>query len=261
LDGLQIADAGKPIGPTEAQLDAAEEAAMAEALKPFSDPKLRETLLAIKGSLGQVIDEVTPDTLINAGFSQSDKDKAQSVMGELRAFCETHKDQIEALQLLYQKPHRAGLRYGQVKDLARQLNRAPFFVDPAKPESVVKLWQLQRQAEPEHTQGEATGLVDLIALVRHALHPQEPIAPLQTEITQRYREWLEEQANLGIAFTAEQREWLDMIKNHIATSLMIDRDDFQETPFAERGGLGQAYQLFGDKLDAVLAELNDRLAA
>ena len=39
-----------------------------------------------------------------------------------------------------------------------------------------------------------------------------------------------------------------MIKNHIASSLSIDMDDFEYTPFAEKGGPVKAYQLFGDAL-------------
>ena len=74
-------------------------------------------------------------------------------------------------------------------------------------------------------------------------------------------EWLDQQTTLGIVFTPEQREWLDMIKDHIATSLTISRDDFEDIPFSRRGGLGQVYQLFGERLDNVLDELNERLAA
>lgn len=245
--------------PTEAQRDAAEEHAMAEALKPFHDPKLRELLLLLKRE--QVIDEVTEDTLTQVGFDEAARAKAQKVMGEFREFCETHKDEIEALQLLYLKPHWAGLRYAQVKELAKQLNRAPFHLDPAKPQSIERLWECQRAAEPTQVKGDAKSLVDLNALVRHALHPQEPVQPLLEEINARYREWLGQQAGRGIVFTPEQREWLDMIKNHMATSLAISRDDFEDMPFAGRGGLGRVYQLFGGQLETVLEELNERLAA
>jgi type I restriction enzyme R subunit len=73
----------------------------------------------------------------------------------------------------------------------------------------------------------------------------------------RYQEWLAEQA----PFLPDQQAWLDAIKNHIATSLSIEQDDFVETPFAQMGGLGRVYDLFGDRLPSLLDELNDRLAA
>ena len=62
-------------------------------------------------------------------------------------------------------------------------------------------------------------------------------------------------------FTTEQRRWLDAIKDHIASSLAIEREDFEDVPFNQWGGLGGVYQAFGEDLDAVLAELNERLAA
>jgi len=54
-------------------------------------------------------------------------------------------------------------------------------------------------------------------------------------------------------------------------SLSIDPEDFEFAPFTvapkpgeggnQRGGLGKAHQLFGDKLPALLDELNTALAA
>ena len=53
---------------------------------------------------------------------------------------------------------------------------------------------------------------------------------------------------------------LDAIKAQIATSLAIERD-LDEVPFKQIGGLGRAYELFGEQLAALLEELNARLAA
>ena len=61
--------------------------------------------------------------------------------------------------------------------------------------------------------------------------------------------------------TADQRKWLDAIKDHIASSLNIEQDDLEEVPFNQIGGIGKAYELFGDQLSAILDELNMRLAA
>jgi type I restriction enzyme R subunit len=46
-----------------------------------------------------------------------------------------------------------------------------------------------------------------------------------------------------------------------ATSLSIEPDDFDYAPFSQQGGLGKAYQLFGDGLTKVLEELNEVLVA
>ena len=62
-------------------------------------------------------------------------------------------------------------------------------------------------------------------------------------------------------FTTEQSEWLDRIAEHIATSLAIETGDFADGWFGQRGSLGRAHALFGDKLKPLLAELNESLAA
>ncbi len=51
------------------------------------------------------------------------------------------------------------------------------------------------------------------------------------------------------------------IRDHIATSLSIELDDLDYTPFNQEGGLGKAHQLFGDHLPTLLEELNQVLAA
>ena len=80
-------------------------------------------------------------------------------------------------------------------------------------------------------------------------------------VEERYQQWLAQQAQAGVTFTADQRKWLDAIKDHIASSLRIEQDDFDEVPFSKFGGLGRAYELFGDGLSGILEELNERLAA
>ena len=68
-------------------------------------------------------------------------------------------------------------------------------------------------------------------------------------------------AKAGVTFSADQLAWLNLIHDHIATSLSIDAEDFEFAPFNQRGGLGKAHQLFGDILPALLDELNIALAA
>jgi type I restriction enzyme R subunit len=64
-----------------------------------------------------------------------------------------------------------------------------------------------------------------------------------------------------VAFSQDQLAWLELIRDHIATSLSIEPDDFGYAPFNQRGGLGKAHQLFGSELPTLLDELNEVLAA
>lgn len=65
-------------------------------------------------------------------------------------------------------------------------------------------------------------LADLVTLVRHALIPALTLVPYRDELRQRYQAWLEHR-NADTTFTAEQREWLDRMAEHIGTSLSIAR--------------------------------------
>jgi type I restriction enzyme, R subunit len=247
--------------PSEEQVAKVEKERVAEALKTFHQPKLREAILGIRRSLDQVIDEQTPDKLLKAGFKKAALLKANTILTSFRKFIEDNKDEIEAIKILYSRPYRAGLRFKHVKELAAKLNQPPFYVDAARPEPLSHLWEAYELVEPTKVKGKGgKKLVDVVALVKHAIDPSTPLAPMGMTVEERYREWLGEKEKAGIAFTADQRKWLDAIKDHIATSLAIEEDDFQYEPFSGRGGIGRAYELFGDRLAPILDELNMRLA-
>ena len=241
--------------PTDEQIQQVEQQAMQAALKPFHNPNLRKAILDAKDSL-QVIDEVTQDELLSAGHSKAAKEKAQTILANFRQFIEEHKDEIEALQILYSRPYRAGLRYGQVKELAEAVRRPPV----AAP--LERLWQAYEAVEPDKVKAHGgKQLVDVVALVRHALDPNSPLVPVGTTVEERYQQWLARQSEAGVTFTSEQQKWLDAIKNHIAASLHIEQDNFDDLPFNQMGGLGRAYELFGEQLGGILAALNEGLAA
>ena len=96
--------------------------------------------------------------------------------------------------------------------------------------------------------------------MRHALVPGRTLAPYREELYERYQEWLGER-DADNAFTADQREWLDRMAEHIGTSLAIEPDDFETGWFGQQGSLGRAHALFGEELKPLMTELNERLAA
>jgi type I restriction enzyme R subunit len=55
--------------------------------------------------------------------------------------------------------------------------------------------------------------------------------------------------------------WLRMIKEFVTASFHIEREDFELDPFNAEGGLGKMWQLFGERTDAIIDELNRELAA
>ena len=244
--------------PSQAQLDAVERERMAEALKPFTKPGLRKAIIEIARTHYQIIDEAATDVLIDFGHGEAAVESARAKLDDFERFIEENKDEIEALRILYSRPYRAGLRFWHVKELRDALRSPPVEIhDPAN-----GLWRIYEQLEPNIAGGGGENvLVDLVAIVRHAIEPGGPLVPVAEQVKTRYREWLAEKEHLGQTFTTEQRKWLDAIKDHIASSLRIERDEFEDVPFNQWGGLGGVYRAFGEDLDPLLDELNERLAA
>ncbi len=104
-------------------------------------------------------------------------------------------------------------------------------------------------------------LTDLVSLVRFELQRDNELVPFEAIVELRFEAWLRRQREAGRAFTPEQRVWLEAIRDHIATSVTITKDDFEYTPFQERGGLARASDLFGTNLDQLLREMTEVLAA
>jgi type I restriction enzyme R subunit len=195
--------------------------------------------------------------LLEAGTSEVAKEKAKALVASFEQYLEEHKDEIDALQFFYSQPYSKRLRYDDIRALAKTIEAPPRSWTPAK------LWRAYEILSTDKVRGASSKrlLTDIVALVRFALHKDEELAPYGDRVRDRFDHWLAQQRGQGRDFTPEQERWLRMMRDHIAASLEIDVDDFDLSPFAEEGGLGKAAQVFGDGLQAVLAELNGVLAA
>jgi type I restriction enzyme R subunit len=96
--------------------------------------------------------------------------------------------------------------------------------------------------------------------VRFAIEESPILQPFTETVNERFLSWLSDQEKSGQHFTQEQKDWLEMIKEHIATSLQIEMGDLELAPFYERGGPVKANRLFGLRLGGILEELNEVLA-
>ncbi len=101
----------------------------------------------------------------------------------------------------------------------------------------------------------------LISLIRFAIGKSVILEPFSDTVDSRFNKWLAEQQLLGKSLTPEQLAWLAMIKDHIATSLSMAKQDFELSPFYEKGGAVKFYNNFGEKANNILEELNEVLAA
>jgi type I restriction enzyme R subunit len=241
----------------ESAVKAAAEQLVREAVKPLCDPKLRELLVEIKRKNEITIDHVSQDVVLEAGFSADALERARGIVQSFERFIEEHRDEITALQVLYSKPYRRRLKFEDVKDLAERIQAPPYLWTESQ------LWQAYAALEKDKVKG-ASGkriLTDLVSLVRFAMHQEPELIPFPETVQGRFATWLAQQEARGRPFSAEQRHWFEMIRDHIAANLSIEPDDFEYAPFAREGGLGRAFQLFGGDLNAVVQQLAETLAA
>jgi type I restriction enzyme R subunit len=150
-----------------------------------------------------------------------------------------------------------------VKELADAIEKPPYLWNESQ------LWNAYAALEKSKVKG-ASGrriLTDLVSLVRFAIHQDNELIPFPERVNANFKAWLATQGRHSREggnpepFTTEQLRWLEMIRDHIAANLSIAPDDFEYAPFSQQGGLGKVHQLFGDKLNTIIEELNETLAA
>jgi type I restriction enzyme R subunit len=230
------------------------EAALQHATEPLANPALRELILKLKQKADLVIDTVTQDALLHAGFAEAASDRAQQLVQSFEAFIQQHKDEITALQILYNRPVRAPLRFEDIKALADALHAPPHLIDESA------LWQAYAALQKGKVKGSGQKrlLTDIVSLVRFAMQQDNELVPYPERVQANFRAWLAQHRE---PFTPEQQHWLEMIRDHIAANLGIELEDFDYAPFSQQGGLGRVHQLFGEQLPQVMDELNRELVA
>jgi type I restriction enzyme R subunit len=238
--------------PSSEQIEAARLELVQAAVAPFDNPALRQLLTSIQARTEQVIDTMTRDRLVGAGYSVEDTERARQMVASFYVFLQEHRDEIAALQVIFNQPYaRQRLTYEQIKELAARIELPP------NAWTTEGLWRAYAQLERDrvHGVGARRTLTDLVSLVRHAVQLEDELIPYPDLVQRRYREWLE-----GRGFTDEQRWWLDRIAEAVGVNLSVTADDFQVGEMFERGGWLAARRLFGEDLPVLLEELNETLA-
>ena len=242
---------------TDAELAEARQQRVAAACAPFDTPELRDTIEAARREREQIIDHINTDTVHFSGFAAQAEAEASKTIDTFAAYLAAHKDEIAALGFFYQQPYqRRALTFDMIEELHDALARPPLML------TTDRLWAAYARVQASRVKGAGTRrqLTDLVSLVRFCLGLNDTLQPFADEVDRHFQTWIfRHNARRATAFTPEQNEWLRLIKEHIAASCRIERDDFDYAPFADRGGLQRAWGLFGEQLDEVMDEMNREL--
>lgn len=227
----------------------------------FHSSELREYIENVRRAHEQTIDITNPDALLNKGWAGDSKEKAENIVADFKAWMAQHQDEILALQIFYAQPYRRReLNYKMIQEVLEKLklekpNLAPFSVWKA-------FEQLDASSSSARAGSPKSELIALVSLLRRISGIDATLTDFSSKVDLNFRDWiLKKNAGRHNRFTEEQMQWLRMIKDHIATSIHLDADDLDYTPFDAAGGKGKMWQLFGEQMDEIINELNEALAA
>ncbi|MEI2743216.1 MAG: type I restriction-modification enzyme R subunit C-terminal domain-containing protein [Candidatus Competibacter sp.] len=241
------------------ELAAARAQRVAAACAPFDRPELRDEIEYARRAREQLIDHLNLDQVTFSGFSEQAESQAKAAIQNFTDYLQAHKDDIAALDFFYQQPYqRRRLTFEMIEDLHEHLSRPPLML------TTERLWSAYARVRASEVKGadRKRQLTDLVSLVRFALGLDGELKPFADEVDKRFQAWIfRHNAQRATAFTPEQTEWLRLMKDHIASSCRISRDDFDYAELADKGGLQKVWGVFGKELDALMEEMNLELVA
>ena len=185
-------------------------------------------------------DTVTSEYLIRDGLGN--EYKPEDYLVAFGRFVEENADQVDAIGILLDHPK--DWSTAALVDLRKRLTAAPerFTID-----------NLQKAHEASYHKA----LVEIISMVKHAADAGQTLYTAEERVERAFAK-----VTAGMTFTAEQGQWLERIRAHLVENLTIGREDFDFVPVLEQaGGWGRANRVFDGKLDELIEEMNEAIAA
>ena len=245
----------------------AQEELIVQASKTFNG-KFNDYVDNVRKQHEQIIDEINIDTVTKSEWETTSTEKATEIVKDFTAYLEANKDEIKALSIFYNQPYnRRTITFTMIKEVMEKLKLdqpllAPDYVWDAYTtlESKERLSAVQTQRIV--SQQPKDELTALVSLIRKACGIDQKLTPYDKTIDDNFNKWIFKQhTGQHNRFSAEQLDWLRMIKDHVVSSYHIEIDDLDFTPFDAKGGRGKMHQLFGNEMNEIINELNEVLAA
>jgi len=226
-----------------------------EAASTFTG-ELNEYIENVRKVHEQIIDTVNQDKLLKAEWDSFSIEKAEEVVKDFSGYIEANKDEITALSIFYDQPYRRReLTFKMIKEVLEKLKLEKPLLAPHY------VWEAYAQLEEVKGNSPKNDLVALVSLVRRVTGIDQQLTPYNKTVDKNFQNWVFGKQAGPLKFSEEQMHWLRMLKDHIMTSFHVGMDDLDYTPFDAQGGRGKMYQLFGDTMNEILDELNEKLAA
>ena len=242
--------------PSPATCERAQEQLVRDAAGVFNG-ELIELIDSIRRDKEQTIDHDSLDTVLRAEWEGDAHENAEAMAQDFRQYLEANRDEIEALTIFYAQPHRRReLTYAMIREVFDRLKNDKPLLAP------LRVWQAYALLDEYKGQQPTTELSALVALIRRVCGIDATVSPYSETVRRNFQNWImTRHSGSGEKFSEEQMDWLRMIRDHVIDSFHLERDDLEMAPFDGKGGMGQMYKLFGGRMDDVIDELNEALAA
>ena len=252
----EIEDVPEDADPSSPALFQAREKLVGEAANVFNG-ELIELIDSIRRDKEQTIDHNSLDTVQRAEWEGDPQENAEAVAKDFRDYLEANRDEIEALTIFYAQPYRRrDLTFEMIRVVFEKLKGDRPLLAP------LRVWRAYALLDEYKGSQPASDLTALVALIRRVCGIDSKLSTYSDTARRNFQNWImTHHSGSGEKFNEEQMDWLRMIRDHIVTSFHLEHDDLDMAPFDGKGGMGQMYKLFGDRMDDVIEELNEALAA
>ncbi len=218
---------------------------------------LIDYIIKVRQSHDQVIDNINIDTVEFAGWDGKAKENAEALVTSFTEYITAHKDEITALSIYYNQPYnRRAVTFQMIKELLEKLRQDKPILAP------LRVWQAYAKLDNVNPSSPLNELTALVALIRRVSGIDPVLVAYEQTVNKNFQKWVFGKQAGTLKFNDEQMEWLRMIKDFIADSIHLQKDDIEHlSPFVDKGGLMRFYNLFGDNYEQIIDELNEQLVA
>lgn len=240
----------------EGARDQAQQQLVNEVAKIFNG-ELIELIDTIRRDKEQTLVHDDLDTLLKAEWAGDTQANAETLTQEFTDYLRENQDEIEALSIYFHTPaRRSQVTYTQLKSLLETIKQERPKLAP------LRVWQAYAHLDNYKGDNPLSELTALVALIRRVCGLDSHIQTFAATVRKNFKHWIMQyHAGGSQKFNEQQMAWLHLIRDHIAGSCHFERDDLDMAPFDAQGGLGKMYQLFGNKMDWVIEEMNRELVA
>jgi type I restriction enzyme R subunit len=164
----------------------------------------------------------------------------QDYLSAFSDFIHANKEKIDALTILFNNPRKWNTN--ALKEIRDALRKNSFG---------------EENIRKAHEVSGHKAMADIISMIKNADSGTNPLLTAQERVSRVIDGLISSHT-----FNAEQKAWMEYIREHLIINLAIERDNFELVPILERhGGLSKARKIFGAELDSIIEEINLKIAA